>query len=145
MTPDALAALHAQCFTLPPPWSAHDFAGLLADPQTCLLQRMAGDAVLAFALFRVVCDEAELLTLATAPKAQRQGLGRQLMRAGLAQIRQRGAHVCFLEVAADNAPAIALYTALGFLKVGERRGYYRAPGLASRDALVFQASLAQAD
>ena len=36
MTPDALAALHARCFRLPPPWSAEAFAGML-DLPGCLL------------------------------------------------------------------------------------------------------------
>jgi ribosomal-protein-alanine N-acetyltransferase len=31
----------------------------------------------------------------------------------------------FLEVAKDNAPALALYERFGFAKVGERTGYYR--------------------
>jgi ribosomal-protein-alanine N-acetyltransferase len=38
----------------------------------------------------------------------------------------------FLEVAAANAPARALYAAAGYQRVGERRGYY-AGGI---DALV---------
>lgn len=141
MSPDALAALHRQCFTLPPPWSAQDFAAFLADPHSCLLCRFDQDALRAFALFRVISDEAELLSLATAPQQRRAGLARSLMLDGLAQIRVRGARVCFLEVAADNTGAIALYTGLGFVQVGQRRGYYHAPGHAPQDALVFQARL----
>jgi len=141
MTAQALAALHRQCFTLPPPWSAQDFASLLADSQSCLLYRCDGSALRACALFRVICDEAELLTLATAPDQRQSGLARALMREGLAQVSARGARVCFLEVAADNRPAIALYTSLGFTQAGTRRGYYRATGHAPRDALVFRAEL----
>ena len=141
MTPETLAGLHRRCFTVPPPWSARDFAGFRADPATCLLCRCDSNALLAFALFRVICDEAELLTLATSPEHRRAGLARGLLRDGLAQIRARGARRCFLEVAADNRPAIALYSGLGFAQIGTRRGYYHAPGHAPRDALVFQARL----
>ena len=141
MNPDALAALHQACFTRPPPWSAQDFAGLLADAQTILITRQDGDRLAAFALFRVICDEAELLTLATAPHQRRTGLAHALMLDGFAQMKARGARMCFLEVAADNMPAIALYRGLGFDPVGTRRGYYQAPGHRPCDALVFKARL----
>lgn len=34
----------------------------------------------------------------------------------------------FLEVRTDNEPAIALYTSLGFTKMGVRKRYYQASG-----------------
>ncbi len=40
----------------------------------------------------------------------------------------------FLEVATDNAPALALYTAAGFVEVGRRRRYYAG----GSDALVMR-------
>ncbi len=141
MTPEALADLHAACFTQPPPWSAASFRDMLADP-ACHLETSAEDASLTgFALFRVAADEAELLTLAVAPDARRQGHARALMRAGLAAVQARGARACFLEVAAYNAPAIRLYQALGFGLQGRRNAYYCAPGMVPVDALVFRAGL----
>lgn len=141
MSPEAFAALHASAFTLPPPWSARDFAGFLADP-TCLLETAQEGRVLqGFALLRVAGDEAELLTLAIAPEARRKGLARRLLAQGLARAQARGATRCFLEVAADNSAALALYRVAGFAEVGQRRGYYRAPGRAPVDALVLEASL----
>ncbi|MFN7003425.1 MAG: ribosomal protein S18-alanine N-acetyltransferase [Roseinatronobacter sp.] len=141
MTPDALADLHRRCFTLPPPWSEQDFAGFLADPQSCLVSRATGNDLLAFALFRIVLDEAELLTLATAPEVRRKGLARSLLAEGLARVQARGARACFLEVAAGNRAAIALYQEQSFAKVGERPAYYRSPELPPQDALVFRAAL----
>lgn len=142
MTPEALARLHAACFTQPPPWSAASFRNMLADP-ACHLETRASDGKLAgFALFRMAADEAELLTLATAPDARRQGHARALVHAGLAAMQSRGAGVCFLEVAADNAPAIRLYQMLGFDLQGRRKAYYRASGRVTQDALVFRARLA---
>ena len=51
----------------------------------------------------------------------------------LAVARARGAGAMFLEVAAGNAPALALYGREGFAEVGRRRRYYRHP---TEDALV---------
>ena len=46
----------------------------------------------------------------------------------------------FLEVAADNLAAIALYQATGFAKVGVRKGYYPHPD-GAKDALVMRRTL----
>lgn len=126
-----MAALHAACFLRPPPWSETDFAGLLRQPGVFALTEGMG-----LALGRVVADEAELLTLAVDPAARRQGLGARLLTRFLDQAAARGATTAFLEVAADNAPALALYSRAGFAAVGRRRGYCRAPGMAAVDALV---------
>jgi ribosomal-protein-alanine N-acetyltransferase len=137
VTPEALAALHARVFRTPPPWSATDFAGVIADPLAFLL--VEGDT--GFLLGRAVAGEAELLTLAVAPESRRRGLGRQLVSRFLYQARLRGAERAFLEVAADNASAIALYESAGFIRVGQRRDYCRTPEGTRIDALVLARDL----
>jgi ribosomal-protein-alanine N-acetyltransferase len=132
VTPAQLATLHARCFTTPRPWSEADFAAFLQDPLAFLLTE--GDA--AFLLGRAVAGEAEVLTLATAPESRRLGLGRKLVMRFLYQARLRAAETAFLEVAADNAPAIALYGDAGFTESGRRRGYYLRPDGSRIDALV---------
>lgn len=139
MTPEALAVLHGQCFRSPPPWSAADFAGLLADPLAFLL--VEGDA--AFLLGRALAGEAELLTLAVSPDARRLGLGRKLVARFLYQARLRGAESAFLEVSAENPAAIALYESAGFTRTSVRRGYYRTAEGAPVDALVMHRALGQ--
>lgn len=132
MTPEDLARLHAQCFTRPRPWSATDFRNL-SNAQGSLL--LTGGA--AFLLGRVIGPEAELLTLAVDPAARRRGQGRALVTRFLAAARAQGAETAFLEVAADNTAAIALYAATGWTEVGRRRGYY-GDGI---DALVLRRDL----
>ena len=137
MTPEALAALHARAFITPAPWEAASFAGILADPLAFLL--VEGDA--GFLLGRAVAGEAELLTIAVAPEARRRGLGRKLMARFLYQAQVRGADRAFLEVAADNVPAVALYESAGFARAGQRRGYYLTPEGRRIDALVLTRDL----
>lgn len=132
MNPEQLAALHGRCFVRPRPWSAADFAGLLASPHVFLLTRERG-----FLMGRSVADQAELLTLAVAPDARRQGLARSLLAEFAATSRARGATGAFLEVAADNAAAQALYRAAGWRATGRRRGYYGA----DLDAIVLELDL----
>lgn len=137
MTPDQRAALHALCFRSPPPWSAGDFAGFDADPLAfTLVEADAG-----FLTGRAVAGEAEVLTLAVAPQSRRLGLGARLMGRFLYQARLRGAERAFLEVAADNAAAIALYESQGFARAGLRRAYYATPEGGRIDALVMARAL----
>ncbi|MDP5307483.1 GNAT family N-acetyltransferase [Paracoccus spongiarum] len=133
MTPDQLAGLHRRCFTdRPRPWSAAEIAAMLALPGVFLHHRTGG-----FLIGRAIAEEAELLTLAVAPDARRAGLGRQLTEAFAATSRARAARAAFLEVACDNAPALALYAGLGWREAGLRRDYF-GPG---HDARVLRLAL----
>lgn len=123
MTPAEMAQLHAESFTLPPPWSQAELEATLASPFTFALTKPQ-----AFLLAQVVAGEATLLTIAVAPIARRLGLGRALVSDFLTQSRQRQATSAFLEVAETNHAACALYTAAGFAPTGRRKGYYRAAG-----------------
>lgn len=131
-----MAQLHAVCFVTPRPWSAAEFTGLLQSPLTMFLAEQGG-----FLLGRVVAGEAELLTIAVDPMLRRGGLGRRLTTAFLAQAQQNGAESVFLEVAASNEAARALYAATGFTAAGRRRGYYQRPDGSREDALVLVRSL----
>ncbi len=141
MNADDLAVLHALCFTLPPPWSAASFRESLADPKTFLLIPPAPDSRHGFLLGRVVADEAELLTLAIAPRMRLHGLARGLVQDFLTTSAARGAATAFLEAAASNAPARALYTRAGFQEAGLRKRYYRAPDGVTDDAIVMTRAL----
>lgn len=123
MTPADLARLHALCFSSPPPWSAASFGALLASPHVFLCCGPEGNA---FALGRTIGPEAELLTLATDPASRRQGRARALMHEFEREALARGASSLFLEVAENNAPALALYAECGFVQAGRRPNYYRA-------------------
>jgi ribosomal-protein-alanine N-acetyltransferase len=125
MTPDALSSLHAAAFAPERPWSAEEFAGLLASPGALLV----GDGR-AFLLARVTLDEAEVLTLATDPAHRRQGLARDLLLRFHGEAARRGAARAVLEVAESNAPARALYEGAGYAAVGRRPAYYPRPGAA---------------
>jgi ribosomal-protein-alanine N-acetyltransferase len=140
MTTEMLAATHSAAFTTDRPWSAAEFAGLLAHPATIL----TGD-VRAFVIGRVILDEAEILTLATDPAHRRQGLARAALDAFLRSATARGASRAFIEVAADNLPARALYASAGFSEIARRAAYYPVTPRSGRttraDALILARTL----
>jgi len=131
---EALATVHAAAFEAP--WSAAEFAALLAAPGVVALEAEGG-----FALVRALAGEAEMLTLAVAPELRRRGTGRTLLRAAMAAAGEAGAESLVLEAAADNAPALALYAQEGFTAVGRRRAYYARTGEPAADALVLRCVL----
>ena len=128
---DRLAALHARAFERP--WSEAEFAELLRGVGVTAFAAEQG-----FILVRVLGPEAEVLTLAVAPEARRQGVGRGLVDTALEAAAARGAEAMFLEVAADNTAALALYERAGFERVGVRRGYYPRPDGPAADALTLR-------
>lgn len=108
-------------------WSSDDFRSLMAqDTVFGFIARPEGKphAALGFVLSRLVAGEAEILTIAVARSAQRQGVGRALMDAVLRHLYQERTETLFLEVDAANVAAQALYGRLGFKKVGDRPAYY---------------------
>lgn len=125
-----LAEIHGQAFAAS--WASATFADLL--DQTGVFALAAGRD--GFILCRVVADEAEVLTLAVRPDARRRGLGFSLVQRAADHAAAGGAARLFLEVAEDNAPALALYCRAGFQTVGRRRGYYPRPDGAAVDALI---------
>lgn len=58
--------------------------------------------------------EGEVYVVAVNPKAAGRGLGTLLTAVGLAHLRDRGVDSVLLYVDGDNAPALAVYTGLGF-------------------------------
>ncbi len=130
-----MAATHAAAFAKTRPWAAPEFESLLQGGAFAV-----GNAD-CFALVRVIVDEAELLTIATHPTHQRQGLARAIMIDWQRAAGERGATRAFLEVAADNLPAIALYHLCGFQTNGIRPGYYRRDDGSKSDALMMTCSL----
>jgi ribosomal protein S18 acetylase RimI-like enzyme len=72
-------------------------------------------------------DLAGLFEVATAREARQQGHGRNLILSALKWARLRGARRAWLQVEADNAPALALYGSLGFETVYAYH-YRRPPG-----------------
>jgi ribosomal-protein-alanine N-acetyltransferase len=85
-------------------------------------------------------DELHLLNLTVAVEHQGQGHGRALLAAVQAHGRARGLSALWLEVRHSNERAQALYTRLGFVEVGRRRGYYPAPQ-GREDAIVMRLAL----
>ena len=134
---EIIATLHD--LSCPKPWSSDEFTTLLTQPGVAAWLGV-NDEPAGFILVRAAADEAEILTFAVAPDHRRRGLGKLLLAAACTALRAAGTNRFFLEVAADNAAAIALYHQLGFEPCGTRRAYYHAADKTA-DAVVMALAL----
>ena len=111
----AVAGLHAAAFARG--WSTAEVSALLEHGGTRLhVARTVARpeaAPLGFILTRQAGDEAEVLTIATAPRARGRGVGRAMMDAAIAALQSDRVDALILEVDSGNTPALALYRLVG--------------------------------
>ena len=131
-----MAQIHREAFVLERPWTAEEFDHLVAQPSSKILSVAA-----CFVFGRLTLEELEILTIACSPSEQRQGYAFMLMMELLSVTKKEGGHSVFLEVAADNIAARALYRRLGFDQVGCRKNYYKRGNGFSCDAFLLKKSL----
>lgn len=122
-------------------WTRSQCAGIL--PLAGVRLTVASDpagAIEGFSLLRTVADESELLLIAVAPGARRNGVGASLVRHFIEHGRQSGARRLHLEVR-DGNPAIGMYRGFGFAIEGRRPQYYRGTDGSLHDALTMAREL----
>ena len=119
----------------PYPWSLGIFQDCLRVGYCCWVLTM-DKQMIGYGVMSVVVDEAHILNISIDPEWRRRGLGLKLMQRLLKIAGQHGAESVFLEVRASNHAAQQLYDKVGFVEVGQRKGYYPDAGNAREDALV---------
>jgi Acetyltransferases len=127
---DALEALENRCFTADR-MSRRSFRAALRSPRAAVLVvpgaspvQLSGAAVL---FFRANSETARLYSIAVAPEARGQGVGKRLLSAVERAARIRGARAIRLEVSVSNKSALALYRKSGY-GMKERIAHYYEDG-----------------
>jgi ribosomal-protein-alanine N-acetyltransferase len=107
-------------------WTPEVFWSELAHPETRrYVVAVEGEELLGYAGLVVPGAEADIQTVAVLPGRQGRGIGRVLLTGLVERAAADGATSLMLEVRADNAAAIALYTSAGFERLAVRRRYYQ--------------------
>lgn len=134
---DLLAALHETSFDKF--WKATEFATMFDHPGTHAAIAITTDGQpLGFILTRSSGEEAEILTFCVDPARRKQKIAKRLLRHMCEQCKGGGIKKMFLEVMEDNEPALGLYRGCGFMRVGERPGYYHQHGKPAQAAIVME-------
>lgn len=130
-----LEKLHAGAFK--PGWSADDFRVHIENEFDDVLGAVSGGDVAGFIITRTQVDQSEIMTIVVCPDRRGQGIGKKLLAEAECTAQARGADIMFLDVAADNPSAQALYQNAGYQRCGTRKAYYRRQK-GRVDALLFQ-------
>ncbi len=136
-----LAALLAQA--LPPGWPAADIAASCGDANRAVLKAVNGSVLLGFAILQFAADEAEILCIAVAEEARRNGVGASIMKAAIGACEDKLISSVYLEVAEGNRCALSLYGNFGFRIVARRENYYRTARPAPETALIMRLDIAR--
>ncbi len=104
-------------------WTPAQCLGMMSLPGVWLTLAAIEREIVGFTLSRAMAGDSELLLIAVLPDRRGQGIGATLLTEALAGAAARGATQMCLEMRANN-PATRLYRRAGFVKRGERRGYY---------------------
>lgn len=125
---ERVLALEADVFADHAPWSAETWWEELAGvPKSrTYVVASSGGTVVGYAGISWAAPSADIMTVAVVRGMRRQGLGRALVQALLADAERRDVTEVFLEVRADNVAGRALYARDGFERVSRRRDYYGA-------------------
>ncbi|HET7757625.1 MAG TPA: ribosomal protein S18-alanine N-acetyltransferase [Steroidobacteraceae bacterium] len=121
------------------PWSEGIFRDCLRVGYTCRVATV-GTQIAGYGVMSIGAGEAHILNVCVAGSYRCRGLGRRLLALLIERATAAGMSEVFLEVRPSNTAAIRLYLALGFQRVGTRRGYYQAVG-GREDAAVLKLEL----
>ena len=124
--------------TFSAPWVEDAVRAELDNPLSLWLVAADGEDVLGYVGSQTVFEDTDILNVAVKPAARRRGIAETLLRALEQRLILNGAQRITLEVRISNAPALALYEKLGYVRVGLRRNYYEKP---REDALILQKRL----
>lgn len=120
-----VAELEKLCFS--DPWSENSVASELKNPLSLWLIAEEDGVVCGYVGSQTVLGETDMMNIAVRPDCRRKGVAAALITELICRLKGQGSHILRLEVRESNAPAIALYKAMGFTQLGLRKNYYRNP------------------
>ena len=136
---EQVAQLEARAFSGAPQvsWTRRMFEDELAQPGRSWWVAHDRGTIIGFAGGVLAGDDFEIADVVVDDGRRREGIATRLLARLAYDAQMLNAQTASLEVDADNAPARALYGALGFAQAGRRPGYYGS----GHDALIMAARL----
>ncbi|OQB49261.1 MAG: N-acyltransferase YncA [Firmicutes bacterium ADurb.Bin153] len=127
----AVARIEEQSFACP--WSEAAFEAELANRAARYIVAIEDGAVVGYAGYWRIFDEAHITNVAVRPDMRGKGHGRRVMEELVKLAKSEGVSAMTLEVRVSNLTARALYASMGFASAGIRPDYYEDNG---EDAVI---------
>ena len=128
---EALAAIEEATFSMP--WKPDDFREMIVKDEVVYLVVEEDGEIVGGAGIRNILGDGEITNVVIREDRRHRGYGYKLLTRLLEEGHKLGANDYTLEVRAGNENAIALYSKLGFVSEGRRKGFYDKP---KEDALI---------
>ena len=128
MTPqhlDGALKIENECFSHP--WTRENLENELNNPTSVFYAALENDGVIGYIGMSTVIDEGYIFNVAVTESQRKKGIGSALISEIVTYCKKNGFMFVTLEVRQSNQKAISLYSHFGFIKVGERKSYYRDP------------------
>jgi ribosomal-protein-alanine acetyltransferase len=124
-----LVNLERECFATEA-YTERQMRDLLESPNAIAFLAKVDDDIVGFAISLVEDFEGaktgHIVTIDVAVKHRRKGIGLTLLKAAEDALLQREVQIVYLEVRADNNPALQLYNKRGYVKTEVLEDYYSA-------------------
>jgi ribosomal-protein-alanine N-acetyltransferase len=113
--------------TFSDPWSEEDFCNSMREANNTYLVVESEGTIAGYCGYWGICEEGYIYNVAVKKEFRRHHIGYQMLKELINDAKSRGIASLTLEVRISNEPAILLYEALGFERVGIRKDFYTKP------------------
>ena len=131
---DEIYSIEQSCFGIES-WSRDGLVRFLSGDNVLTAAVYADGKIVSFACSVAVCDEAEIVKVATSPDCRRRGYAKAAINALFPAFVKNDIRRVLLEVRETNEGARALYGSLGFVEYSRRKNYYSSP---REDAILME-------
>ena len=122
---ETVLKIENECFSHP--WSRESLLSELNNPNSVFIAALENDEVIGYSGMSAVIDEGYIFNVAVTENERKKGTGSALISEIVTYCKKNNFAFVTLEVRQSNQKAISLYSHFGFIKVGERKSYYRDP------------------
>jgi len=130
---EGIAGIERECFSMP--WSEKALADELENSNARFFAAVCGNTVIGYIGAFNAYGEVSLTNVAVKSEFRKKGVACALLNELEKTVKAENAEFITLEVRASNEAAINLYSKLGYIQSGLRKGFYQKP---SEDAILMK-------